>query len=111
MQGWVGNVSRKIQARERFLEIKEQKNHDKKGGPKFIKKTFTILNKTITITAAKDEFGKVIACQTWVLKYVFSGFLLFSASEVCPLSLVEFKRDLVSPGKNQSPSVVRKQSN
>ena len=85
-KGWVGNVSKKIQASERFLEIKGQNNHDRKGGPKFIKR-LTILNKTITITETRDEFGKVIACETWVLKYVFSDFLLFSGSEVCPLSL------------------------
>lgn len=38
-KGWVKNVSKKVQASERFLEIKGQNNHDRKGGPKFIKKT------------------------------------------------------------------------
>ena len=79
-------MSKIVQASERFLEIKGQNNHGRKDGPKFIKR-LTILNKTITITEARDEFGKVIACKTWVIKYVFGVFLLFSGSEVCPLSL------------------------
>ena len=60
-------MSKIVQASERFLEIKGQNNHGRKDGPKFIKR-LTILNKTITITEARDEFGKVIACKTWVYK-------------------------------------------